>query len=206
MKTIGELAEQTGIPPSKIRYYEKVGVLPPPTRTEAGYRLYDSDAVARLKLLRRGKLLGLNLGEIGQLLQAAGDGCCDAVDPLLERLLRDNLAEVDQRIEELHALRRTIAATLERVDPRADTQGLIGCLDDPCTTISPTRKSRQRETQPMSTITAESIADQQAPQGCCEPDCGPDTCGPTAEHEAPVTMTQKQAGCCEPDCGPDTCG
>lgn len=136
MKTIGELAEQTGIPPSKIRYYEKVGVLPLPTRTEAGYRLYDRDAVARLELLRRGKLLGLTLGEIGQVVQAAGDGCCDAVDPLLERLLRDNLAEVDKRIEELHALRRTIAATLQRGNPRTDTQASIGCLDDPCTAVS----------------------------------------------------------------------
>lgn len=146
VKTIGELADQTGVPPSKIRYYEKVGVLPPAARTEAGYRLYSGDAVARLELLRRGKLLGLTLGEIGQLLQAADDGCCDAVDPLLEQLLCRNLVEVDDRIEELQALRRTIAATLERIHPRGDTHLSIGCLDDPCTAASfqPDRQQRKR--------------------------------------------------------------
>ena len=146
MKTIGELADQTGIPPSRIRYYEKVGVLPPAARTEAGYRLYSGDAVARIELLRRGKLLGLTLSEIGQLLQAADDGCCDAVDPLLEQLLRENLAEVDERIEEIQALRRTIAATLERIDAPRDTQASIGCLDDPCTAVSsqPDRQQRRR--------------------------------------------------------------
>lgn len=148
MKTIAELAEQTGISPSKIRYYEKVGVLPPAARTEAGYRLYDGEATARLELLRRGKLLGLTLGEIGQLLEAADDGCCDTVDPVLGQLLRDKLAEVDERLVELQALRRTIAETLDnRSHPRGDTpHASIGCVDDPCTAISfqPARQQRRR--------------------------------------------------------------
>ena len=56
--TIGELAKRANIPASKIRYYEKVGVLPRSQRTDSNYRVYDASAVARLQLLSRGKLLG----------------------------------------------------------------------------------------------------------------------------------------------------
>lgn len=147
--TIGELAEQTGISPSKIRYYEKVGLLPPTMRTEAGYRLYSDDDAARLELLRRGKFLGLTLGEIGQLLQAADEGCCDTVDPVLEQLLREKLAQVDERVVELRALRRTIAATLEQTGARGDAQASIACVDDPCTTaVSFQPDTRQRRRKP----------------------------------------------------------
>lgn len=68
---IGELSRKTGIPPSKIRYYEKVGVLPAPKRTENGYRAYEGQAMARLELLQRGKVLGLTLDELSDLLRAA---------------------------------------------------------------------------------------------------------------------------------------
>ena len=52
--TIGELAKRPSIPASKIRYYEKVGVLPRSQRTDSNYRVYDASVVARLRLLSRG--------------------------------------------------------------------------------------------------------------------------------------------------------
>ena len=45
-------------------------------------------------------------------------------------------------------------------------------------------------------------------EGCCAPDCGPESCGsvePTAEQEMPVVAGASGDGCCEPDCGPGTC-
>lgn len=41
--------------------------------------------------------------------------------------------------------------------------------------------------------------------GCCEPECGPETCAPAASAEE-ERRREAQAGCCEPDCGPETCG
>jgi hypothetical protein len=43
--------------------------------------------------------------------------------------------------------------------------------------------------------------------GCCEPDCGPETCAPAspAETEEREAQARAQAGCCEPECGPETC-
>src|SRR4029453_262512 len=57
-------------------YYERVGLLPPPARSAAGYRLYDQDAVARLRLIKGAQGAGLRLREIGELLQVADQGLC----------------------------------------------------------------------------------------------------------------------------------
>ena len=47
----------------------------------------------------------------------------------------------------------------------------------------------------------------EADLGCCEPECGPDTCGDEATVDvSPVRERIELQGCCEPECGPDTCG
>lgn len=126
--TIGELAEKTGVPETRIRYYEKVEVLPPADRTPNGYRAYGADAVTRLEFLQRAKLLGLRLAEVSELLRAADEGCCEAADPLLETLLRDRHAEVEHRIAELEALRRSLEEVLGRVAEPARGRRLVASL------------------------------------------------------------------------------
>jgi DNA-binding transcriptional MerR regulator len=61
--TIGELADRAGIRPSRIRYYESVGVLPPPRR-QSGARRYDVSAVETLRSVLAAQRLGLSLAEI----------------------------------------------------------------------------------------------------------------------------------------------
>ncbi|MGW0657207.1 helix-turn-helix domain-containing protein, partial [Streptomyces umbrinus] len=56
--TIGQLSRSTGLPVRTIRYWSDVGALPPVTRSEGGYRLYDAGAVARLELIRTLRELG----------------------------------------------------------------------------------------------------------------------------------------------------
>jgi DNA-binding transcriptional MerR regulator len=68
---IGELARQTGLTIKTIRYYERRGLLEQPLRTEAGYRLYGPEDVARLQFIQRAKLLGLTLEEIRELVELA---------------------------------------------------------------------------------------------------------------------------------------
>ena len=62
--TIGQLARATGVTAKTIRYYEAIGVLPPPRRSAAGYRQYDRPAIDRLRFVRRARALGLPLGEL----------------------------------------------------------------------------------------------------------------------------------------------
>ena len=71
--TIGRLAERSGTNPPTIRYYEQIGLLPEPSRTPAGYRLYDERTLGRLAFIARAKQLGCTLEEIAGL-TAAWDG------------------------------------------------------------------------------------------------------------------------------------
>ncbi|MGL5823445.1 MAG: MerR family transcriptional regulator [Nocardioides sp.] len=67
--TIGQLAEQSGTPATKLRYYDRIGLLVP-ERTTNGYRRYLPDAVERLRLITLCQALGFTLAEIGALLFA----------------------------------------------------------------------------------------------------------------------------------------
>ena len=69
LHSIGDLAERTGVPVRTIRFYSDSGVLPPAERTEAGYRMYGPDAMARLGLVRTLRDLGIDLATIRRVLE-----------------------------------------------------------------------------------------------------------------------------------------
>ena len=62
--TIGMLSKQSAVKVETIRYYERSGLLPIPTRSASGYRYYDGEDVKRLRFIRRGRSLGF--GQIGR--------------------------------------------------------------------------------------------------------------------------------------------
>ena len=70
---ISQLAERTGVPATTLRFYEQSGLLPA-GRTPAGYRVYDETAVDQLAFINSGKMMGLALDEIGELLQVWQSG------------------------------------------------------------------------------------------------------------------------------------
>ncbi|MCM0673412.1 heavy metal-responsive transcriptional regulator [Micromonospora phytophila] len=104
---IGELAEATGTTTKTLRFYEASGLLPPPTRTPAGYRDYSDDATARLDFIRRGRAAGLTLAQIRDILTVrdTGRAPCGHV----RQLLAEQLDAIDAQLAELHALRATVA-------------------------------------------------------------------------------------------------
>ncbi len=120
--TIGKLAAIVGVNPRTIRYYEAVGLLPPPRRSPSGYRLYGPDDAARLRFIRRARSAGLSLAEVRQVLELrqAGKEPCDHVLGLLDA----KLAAVDRQIRELRALRRRLRA-LRRRGARARRPGCV---------------------------------------------------------------------------------
>jgi DNA-binding transcriptional MerR regulator len=109
---ISELADQAGVTSKTLRYYERIGVLPAPSRSTSGYRDYRPAAVDRLGFIRAGQAVGLSLGEIRQVvaLRDRGETPCDHVYQLLQR----RTAELDKRIDELQALRRELRALTKR--------------------------------------------------------------------------------------------
>lgn len=104
---IGELATATGTTPKTLRFYEDTGLLQPPRRTAGGYRDYDEDAVGRLGFIRRGRMAGLTLGQIREVITIRDDGVtpCHHVQQLLEF----RLVELNQQIEQLTAVRELVA-------------------------------------------------------------------------------------------------
>jgi DNA-binding transcriptional MerR regulator len=110
--TVSALADQAGLSADTVRYYERVGLLPPPARSAAGYRLYDQDAVARLRLIKGAQRAGLRLREIGELLQVADQGLCPCGHT--ETLLRNRMSEIDAQVAELLAVRGALARMVEQ--------------------------------------------------------------------------------------------
>jgi MerR family transcriptional regulator, copper efflux regulator len=98
MMRIGDLAQQTGLKPSAIRFYEASGLMPAGQRGPNGYRLYTDTALARLRLIQLGQRLGLSLDTMRKLLQhPSGTLPHDAL-----------LASLRQRRAEIAALRHAL--------------------------------------------------------------------------------------------------
>ncbi len=87
MYTIGQLARRVGMPTSTLRYYEKVGLLEPSGRTEAGYRIYDADAEQILTFIHRAQRIGFSLSDIRHFLTGKRDGA----------LLDETVADIAER-------------------------------------------------------------------------------------------------------------
>ncbi len=110
--TIGELARQAGVNPRTLRYYERIGLLMPAARTDAGYRLYTERDAARLAVIRQAQTLGLSLAEIAAIIAVrdAGAAPCRHVRALAEV----KVAQIDARIAALVALRTELTGLAQR--------------------------------------------------------------------------------------------
>ncbi len=97
---IGEVSRLSGLPVRTVHYYEQRGLLEPATRTEAGYRLYGPEEVARLRFISRAKLLGLTLEETRKLVGLAAGCNRGEIVPDLEEILQEKLQEAVRRMEE----------------------------------------------------------------------------------------------------------
>jgi DNA-binding transcriptional MerR regulator len=99
---IRELVEFTGVPAKTIRYYETIGVLPPPERKPNGYRAYHEADVERVRFVAGARSLGFSLDDIAEImgLRDRREAPCRVVLDLLEQKAQ----EVNRRIEALQQL------------------------------------------------------------------------------------------------------
>jgi DNA-binding transcriptional MerR regulator len=110
--TVSAVAGQVGLSPDAVRYYERLGLLPPPARSRAGYRLYDAATIERLRLIKGAQRVGLRLHQIGELLEVIDHGQCPCGHT--QALLAKRLAEVDAELDRLGVLRATLARLLAK--------------------------------------------------------------------------------------------
>jgi MerR family copper efflux transcriptional regulator len=109
---IGEVANRSGVPVKTIRYYEEIGVLAEPRRSESKYRNYEPDVIERLRFIRASQAFGLSLGEIKEIVAYRDRGevpCAHVLD-----LLRRRSREIDERIVELQQARSVLDGLVTR--------------------------------------------------------------------------------------------
>ena len=103
---IGALSGRTGVNIETIRYYERIGLLPLPPRTEGGHRLYSQEHLKRLSFIRQSRALGFTLDEIRVLLGLVdgGDYTCAEV----QAMTLEHLGKVRRKIGHLKSMERVL--------------------------------------------------------------------------------------------------
>ncbi|HST89641.1 MAG TPA: MerR family transcriptional regulator [Ktedonobacterales bacterium] len=144
---IEQVAARTGLTKRTLRYYEEIGLLPPPTRTEGNYRLYSEADIVQLERIKRLRdLLGFSLKDIREIAQAEEEreqvraAWQRETDPRarlawldrVETITRRQLQLVDEKLAGLQDMRAHVQARLERYDGhRAELQAQLGSAHRP---------------------------------------------------------------------------
>jgi DNA-binding transcriptional MerR regulator len=128
--TIGKLGSATDTSVETIRYYERIGLMPAPPRTPAGYRLYDDDSVRRLAFIRRARQLEFSLNETAELLKHRdGKAVCDRV----QELATHKMDQLEAEARRLTSARGRIQQMAEQCEPGRshDACEFVTALDAP---------------------------------------------------------------------------
>jgi MerR family redox-sensitive transcriptional activator SoxR len=118
--TIGSLARQAGVRPSAVRYYERMGLLPPPLR-RSGRRDYDPDAVAQLAVVQFALATGFTVRDTRQLIRGFSPGVATSAR------WRALAATKREEIDGLIARAKTMKALLQRISTNCRCEALVDC-------------------------------------------------------------------------------
>lgn len=143
---IGALSRRTGVNIETVRYYERVGLLPPPARSEGGHRLYGGGHLMRLNFVRRARDLGFTLNEIRGLLELAEKRdrpCAEAREVAV-----GHLSDVTAKIADLRTMERVLADMVARCAEGSTPEcPLIEALFDPASVEGGQSPPKQRRSQ-----------------------------------------------------------
>jgi len=126
LHNIGEAAALSGVTAKMIRHYESIGLIPPASRTFAGYRLYSDADLHRLRFIKRARTLGFSIRQIEELLQLWNDRARASAD--VKRLAREHAEELAAKIREMQAMQRTLEDLARRC--HGDDRPECPILDD----------------------------------------------------------------------------
>ncbi len=104
---IGELSKKTGFKIETLRYYEKLNLIKPTSRTESGYREYNSESLKQLQFIKQAKYVGFSLNEISELLTLRVERdqhSCGDVKTIAEQ----KIEQIDSKINELDKMRKAL--------------------------------------------------------------------------------------------------
>jgi MerR family transcriptional regulator, copper efflux regulator len=123
---IGQAAAASGVSAKMIRHYEEIGLMGGVPRTGSGYRLYRDTDIHTLRFIRRARDLGFSIEQIRELLGLWRNRRRSSAE--VKRLASARLAEIDERIARLQAMRRTLASLMH--DCHGDARPDCPILED----------------------------------------------------------------------------
>lgn len=135
---IGSLAVESGMTRDAIRYYERLGLLPPSPRSSGGFREYDPSTLARIRFIKQAQAHGLTLKEIRDLVSHQSDAGRDRCRHVRD-LLAGKLSQMEARRAELASFCRTLRRYLKMCDLALETRG-----DSECPVVEKLGTTRQR--------------------------------------------------------------
>ncbi len=117
---ISQAAQQSGLPPKTIRYYEDIGLVEPARRQTNGYRDYGSRDVHMLRFLHRARDLGFSVADCRALLSLYTDSDRHSAD--VKAIALNRVADIDRKIAELGEMRAVLATLADKChgDDRPD--------------------------------------------------------------------------------------
>ena len=117
--TISELAKNAGVNIETIRYYERLGLISEPPRTESGYRIFPPEVIQRIRFIKRSQDLGFTLSEIKKLLsmtESESSGCRE-----VRLFASQKIKEIEFKIRDL----QSIKSVLQDLSSRCPDQGPV---------------------------------------------------------------------------------
>lgn len=109
---IGRLAKLAGVKSDTVRFYERSGLLPKPSRTASAYRVYDDAALKQVRFIKKAQSLGFSLDEVRRILHLRGQGArtCRTVLAIAEATLE----ETETKLRALQKFHESLAANVKR--------------------------------------------------------------------------------------------
>ena len=111
---IGEVARMAGVSPDTLRHYERCGLLRPAGRTEGGYRMYSTDVLDRVRVIRSALAVGFTIAELSRVFrirQSGGTPCAQ-----VRSLAEEKLIDLERRIEEMQEVRKELRSVIRQWD------------------------------------------------------------------------------------------
>ncbi|HYF56946.1 MAG TPA: Cu(I)-responsive transcriptional regulator [Salinarimonas sp.] len=136
--TIGEASAASGVSAKMIRYYESIGLVPRPARTESGYRVYDEAAVHTLRFVSRARDLGFPLEAIRDLVALWRDRERASTD--VKRIALEHVGVLEDKIRQLQAMTGTLRHLAEHC--HGDARPDCPILEELASNDAPPRRAR----------------------------------------------------------------
>lgn len=143
---IGQAATASGVTAKMIRYYESIGLIDPPVRTEAGYRIYTAEEIHELRFIKRARTLGFSIEEARELLALWRDKSRASAD--VKTFAMKHVRDLETKIAELQAMSRTLRHLAQTChgDARPDCPILADLADvDAARAPSASRRPRKKQ-------------------------------------------------------------